>query len=307
MPVKLQKTLQNCLSKIKNPNPSSKKWMLSVCKHPKTPSFAFERSHSHRNDDHDDHPEDQAATLSDIDRFLVENFKSLYIKNDGDDHDHEDQTRRKKKIGESNYYNKENKKEEEYHHFQVTSPGEIVYDDSPRFDEPPLHLSGSNRFFFAPGSSSSLIEEARLSLTTSPTATAPTTSDEEGSRSRSRSSSTRSSGDNTDTKNVNATVPDDYIAVKTYSRSPSVDFRRSMQAMIEARLQENGKVDWDFMQEILFCFLNLNEKKSHKFILSAFVDLVVGLRQNSDKATAPARPRRRNSSRSGRRKMREVT
>ncbi|KAG6780479.1 hypothetical protein POTOM_013339 [Populus tomentosa] len=46
--------------------------------------------------------------------------------------------------------------------------------------------------------------------------------------------------------------------------------------------QNNGKVEWDFMEELLFCNLNLDEKTSHKFILNAFVDLIVGLRKTPD-------------------------
>ncbi|EEF34208.1 transcription repressor OFP14 [Ricinus communis] len=291
MPTKLKKSLQEYLSKVKNPKNPSRKWILSGCKHPKTPSFAFDRSRD--NDDHD-HRDGPAATLSDIDRFLLENFKSLYIKNDDEDHN----SHQKNKV---EGHREDGQESEDYRH-QVPSPAGGILFDSPRFVEPPPHLCGSHRFFVAAASSSSLIEEARLSLTTT-TITTTSTSDEGGSR----STSTRSSSNiNTDyIKNVNTKFSDDYIAVKTYSRSPSNDFRRSMQEMVEARLQEDGKVNWDFMQELLFCYLNLNEKKSHKFILSAFVDLIVGLRQRSD--DVPARPRRNSSRRERKRKLRNVT
>ncbi|KAF2323329.1 hypothetical protein GH714_034643 [Hevea brasiliensis] len=224
MPTKLQKSLQDYLSKIKNPTPpnsmsSSKNWVLSGCKNPKTPSFARDRSLN------EGHERDGAATLSDIDRFLFENFKLFEI---------------------------------------------------------PPDLCGSHRFFVTAGSSSSLIEEARLSLTVT---------SEEGESSSSSTSNTiidsaRSCSNSTDIKNI----PDDCITVIKYSRSPNEDFRQSMQEMVEARLQRKGKVNWDFMQELLFSYLDLNEKKSHKFILSAFVDLVVGLRQRSGEV--PAKPRR---------------
>ncbi|KAJ7011760.1 transcription repressor OFP14 [Populus alba x Populus x berolinensis] len=157
--------------------------------------------------------------------------------------------------------------------------------DSPRYIDPPLDLCGSHRFFMERGSSSgSLVEEARSSLTA--------TSENMGSSSAN------------DPKQVR--LPDDCIAVLTYSPSPYDDFRRSMQEMVEEKLQNNGKVDWDFMEELLLCYLNLNEKTSHKFILSAFVDLVVGLRKNPDKV--PVRSRHSRIARSGgRRKLENVT
>lgn len=257
MPKKLQKSFQDYLNKIKHPTQniqlpstsfsSSKNWILSGCKHPKTLSFAID--HNRKEDHEDGDKKDEAATLSDIDRFLFENFRSLYTKTDEEDH------QRKVEEGE-----------------QGQNPNGILFDQSPLFGDPPPDLCGSHRFFVARGSSSgSLIEEARFSLTT--------TSEEM----RSSSASTNTINDSTISSNEvkNVRLPDDSIAVLTYSPNPYHDFRRSMQEMVEERLQNKGKVDWDFMEELLICYLNLNEKKSHKFILSAFVDLIIGLRQNS--------------------------
>ncbi|KAF2323332.1 hypothetical protein GH714_034685 [Hevea brasiliensis] len=244
MPTKLQKSLLAYLTKIKNPTPpnslsSFKNWVLSGCKNPKTPSFATDRSLN------EGHKRDGAATLSDIDRFLFENFKF----------------------------------------FEITPD-----------------LCGSHRFFVTAGSSSLLIEEARLSITVT---------SEEGESSSSSTSNTiidsaRSCSNSTDIKNINVALPDDCITVIKYTRSPNEDFQQSMQEMVEARLQRKGKVDWDFMQELLFCYLDLNEKKSHKSIMSALVHLVMGLRQSSGEV--PAKPR--SSCRIGRerrRKLRNVT
>ncbi|KAF2323324.1 hypothetical protein GH714_034622 [Hevea brasiliensis] len=245
MPTKLQKSLQDYLSKIKNPTPpnsmsSSKTGFYQAAKNPKTPSFARDRSLN------EGHERDGAATLSDIDRFLFENFKSLYIKNDEEDHP------QKKTCGEEE---EEGGGDGDYDN-RVRGPRGVLYHDhydSPRLFEIPPDLCGSHRFFVTAGSSSSLIEEARDKVLS----------------------------------------------------EPNEDFRLSMQEMVEARLQRKGKVNWDFMQELLFSYLDLNEKKSHKFILSAFVDLVVGLRQRSGEV--PAKPRR--SCRIGERgrKLRNVT
>lgn len=79
---------------------------------------------------------------------------------------------------------------------------------------------------------------------------------------------------------------EDCIALLTVSPSPYQDFRRSMQEILEARINNNQRVDWDFLEELLFCYLRLNEKKQYRYILSAFVDLIVVLRQNSSNKRA---------------------
>lgn len=77
--------------------------------------------------------------------------------------------------------------------------------------------------------------------------------------------------------------------------------------MVETRLENCEKVDWGFLQELLFCYLNLNEKKSHGFILSAFVDLVNTLcGRFPARAPATAKPRSVRTVRVGRKKKTEV-
>ncbi|XP_072966717.1 transcription repressor OFP14-like [Typha angustifolia] len=185
---------------------STTSWFLSACKYPKTPSFAESR----------DAAGDHAATLSDVDRFLFDNFRSLYV-NDGD-------------------YN---------------SPTDDATSDSsspPRYDTD-RPIRPSDRFFVSKSASSSVVEES-LSLS---------------------SSSSSSTGDG--------------VAVMTLSKEPYEDFRRSMQEMVDARhVDKYCPLDWDFMEELLFCYLELNDKRVHKFILRAFVDLSVsfeGRRENN--------------------------
>ncbi|KAK6914904.1 Ovate protein family, C-terminal, partial [Dillenia turbinata] len=277
----LQKSVQEYLSKIKKPNPniqifpsnlsSSTNWILSGCKHPKTKSFA---AVDRNNDNHDN---DDAATLSDIDRFLFENFKSLYI-NDEDIN--------------TTYTTTRSRSEK-----QQEDPNGIFLFDSPRFLNLPPDLCGSHRFFVSPGGSSSLIEEARTSLTmsedlgsSSTTATTTTATPNESSSSASASTTATTNADEVKETVVDH-LPDETIAVLTYSPNPYEDFRRSMQDMIELRMEQSQRIDWDFMEELLFCYLKLNEKKSYKYILSAFVDLIVILRQNS-RRPPPATSRR---------------
>ncbi|XVF86594.1 hypothetical protein PTKIN_Ptkin18bG0054700 [Pterospermum kingtungense] len=272
MPKKLQKSLHGYLSKIKTSSPniqfpstsfsSSKKRILKGCKHPQTLSFAVNC---------DNNNNDDSATLSDVDRFLFENFKSLYLKDD------EEIYERRRNVGEDI--------DDEYHHHQVKSPGGILI-ESPRLVDPPPDLCGSNRFFVSTGFSSSLIEEARISGVTN---TTMSMSEDMGSTSTSTSTNntTTTPNDSNSGGHVKSqSIPNECIAVLTYSPHPYNDFRRSMQEMVEARLRNQSTIDWDFMEELLFCYLKLNDKKSYKFILSAFVDLIVVLRQKRNEGAS---------------------
>uniref|UniRef100_A0ACD5Y337 Uncharacterized protein n=1 Tax=Avena sativa TaxID=4498 RepID=A0ACD5Y337_AVESA len=72
------------------------------------------------------------------------------------------------------------------------------------------------------------------------------------------------------------------VAVVTFSVAPYEDFRRSMREMADAHWavrREAPAVDWDFMEELLFCYLQLNERAVHKDILRAFTDTVAALRR----------------------------
>ncbi|XP_050266309.1 transcription repressor OFP12-like [Quercus robur] len=81
--------------------------------------------------------------------------------------------------------------------------------------------------------------------------------------------------------NNNCTLVNNSVAVPTYSPDPYNDFRRSMQEMVEARELEDERVDvksdWEFLHELLLCYLALNPKNTHKFIVGAFADLIVSL------------------------------
>ncbi|KAG8375539.1 hypothetical protein BUALT_Bualt10G0110200 [Buddleja alternifolia] len=64
------------------------------------------------------------------------------------------------------------------------------------------------------------------------------------------------------------------IAVYIYSSKPYNEFFASMVEMLVARLALDLTVDWDYMEELLLCYLELNEKKMHKYIRRAFVDVM---------------------------------
>lgn len=248
MSKQIQKSLQECLSKIKISNKQIQ-YQLRGCKKPKTPSFGF--SGKEKEDDAVTQEAKNAVTLSDIDRFLFENFRSLYQKE----------------------YEEEKLKKND-------SKTAAFLFESPRLLEhpPPENLCRSDRFFIATGSSGSLVADEASSSSTSAT-------------NNFSSSSKESPGEIASAAAVNdPSAPEDFIALLTYSPNPYEDFRRSMQEMVDARLEHNGKVDWKFLEELLFCYLDLNNKKSYGFILRAFVDLIVVLREKAGKSPASHRP-----------------
>lgn len=57
------------------------------------------------------------------------------------------------------------------------------------------------------------------------------------------------------------------------SQDPYLDFKRSMEEMVEA----HGLKDWEGLEELLCWYLKVNGKTNHGYIVRAFVDLLVGL------------------------------
>ncbi|CAN1133077.1 Transcription repressor OFP14 [Linum perenne] len=257
MPRKLQKSVKGYLSKMKSANSSlnfsssslssSKSWILKGCKHVKTLSFSVEDDNTSRDQNSNANKEDTAATLDDVDLFLFENFRSLYIRDDDDDDDNGDGKHdrcRLKQLGEGNHH-------------------------SPRlFDPPPIRPVGSS-FGSLTTTHSADDVAGSTSTTTSDTLIPPIISR------RNNNNNNEEGGEEEDDE---VALPENCIALLTYSRSPQEDFCKSMREMVESRFQDKRSIDWEFMEELLFGYLKLNDKKSHKFILCAFVDLVVSLR-----------------------------
>uniref|UniRef100_A0A6N2KTT9 Transcription repressor n=1 Tax=Salix viminalis TaxID=40686 RepID=A0A6N2KTT9_SALVM len=61
------------------------------------------------------------------------------------------------------------------------------------------------------------------------------------------------------------------------SRDPYLDFKKSMEEMVEA----HGLTDWEALEELLCCYLKVNGKSNHGYIIGAFVDLLLGLASSS--------------------------
>ncbi|KAK4357395.1 hypothetical protein RND71_023005 [Anisodus tanguticus] len=114
----------------------------------------------------------------------------------------------------------------------------------------------SQRFFFSsPGDSSSIIDSSSSSI----------------------SSSLASTSSSVEPRESDALVVDGSIAIPTYSPNPYLDFRRSMQEMVEARGLTDIRGNWDSLHELLMRYLTLNPKSTHKYIVGAFADLIVCL------------------------------
>lgn len=92
----------------------------------------------------------------------------------------------------------------------------------------------SDRLFFEPGETSSILEEA---------------------------------------KTDESSLYKESTVMALESRDPCVDFRLSMEEMVEAY----GLKNWECLEELLTCYLRLNSKKNHGYIVGAFVDLLVHL------------------------------
>ncbi|KAJ0232734.1 Transcription repressor OFP11 [Hirschfeldia incana] len=68
------------------------------------------------------------------------------------------------------------------------------------------------------------------------------------------------------------------------SPDPCRDFGRSMREMVEARdptRDDDDASDREYLNELLFCYLSLNPKHTHKFIVSAFADTLLWLHSQS--------------------------
>ncbi|GKE29613.1 transcription repressor OFP16-like protein [Tanacetum coccineum] len=115
----------------------------------------------------------------------------------------------------------------------------------------------SNRFFFSsPGRSNSIIESSFASTSSAASTSFTAETAEEGFHGGG-------------------------VAIHTVSPDPYFDFRKSMQEMVEARDINDARANWDYLHELLTCYLDLNPKSAHKFIVGAFADLLVTLMTES--------------------------
>ncbi|EPS72549.1 hypothetical protein M569_02209, partial [Genlisea aurea] len=140
-----------------------------------------------------------------------------------------------------------------YNALYETSSFSTASDEDPAGSADFASAVASRRFFFSsPGRSNSIVDSSHSSSSSS-------------------SSSSASDGAN------NAVSRHGVEAVPTYSPDPFADFRRSMQEMVEAREIHDVGENWDYLHELLICYLSLNPESTHEFIVGAFADLIVSL------------------------------
>ncbi|KAL9681642.1 hypothetical protein QQ045_013428 [Rhodiola kirilowii] len=74
------------------------------------------------------------------------------------------------------------------------------------------------------------------------------------------------------------------VPVHKYSPDPYSDFRLSMQEMVEARVSQSKDPteNWEYLHQLLTCYLSLNPKNTHECIIKAFSDLVVNFLFDKD-------------------------
>ncbi|KAI9122225.1 hypothetical protein K1719_006914 [Acacia pycnantha] len=73
----------------------------------------------------------------------------------------------------------------------------------------------------------------------------------------------------------------DTLVLSMESQDPFVDFRKSMEEMVEA----HGVKDWDSLEELLCWYLRVNAKSNHGYIMGAFVDLLLFLSLSSESSS----------------------
>ncbi|XP_047959690.1 transcription repressor OFP13 [Salvia hispanica] len=71
------------------------------------------------------------------------------------------------------------------------------------------------------------------------------------------------------------------VALAVESDDPYMDFKESMQEMVES----HGMEEWDRLEELLGWYLKMNAKHNHGFIVGAFIDLLVGMAMDSSTTT----------------------
>ncbi|XWS56880.1 hypothetical protein CRYUN_Cryun09bG0123600 [Craigia yunnanensis] len=72
------------------------------------------------------------------------------------------------------------------------------------------------------------------------------------------------------------------VVLAMESDDPYVDFRRSMEEMVET----HGLKDWECLEELLGWYLKVNGKNNYGFIIGAFIDLLEAITATSSDSTS---------------------
>ncbi|CAA2970626.1 transcription repressor OFP13 [Olea europaea subsp. europaea] len=83
--------------------------------------------------------------------------------------------------------------------------------------------------------------------------------------------------DEAKTKNEEVLPFKDSVVLAMESDDPYLDFKESMQEMVET----HGLKDWECLEKLLEWYLRMNGEMNHGFIVSAFVDLLIEIASSS--------------------------
>ncbi|CAA2989487.1 transcription repressor OFP13-like [Olea europaea var. sylvestris] len=72
------------------------------------------------------------------------------------------------------------------------------------------------------------------------------------------------------------------VVLAMESDDPYLDFKKSMQEMVDT----HGLKDWECLEELLKWYLRMNGEMNHRFIVGAFVDLLIEIASSSSDSTS---------------------
>lgn len=283
--------LPSYLTKHRGKSSNGGGWLLSTCRYPRTASFA-----EGRGGDREGGEVEKAATMDDINRFLCENFSSLYDGSVEDDDSGELVGECSSSGGGGSPLAPAPANDDHDDHGgrgTLGGPCEIVLASSSSQRFFPSSLGKSSSFKIMVDDDKATGSTATMTVTGRPSADdyASSTTTMTMTASLSSASASSCSPDrqrDTSTTDAGGGIPDDGVAVVTFSKDPQDDFLQSMEEMLDAHLSSSqlqrspALVDWDFMQDLLLCYLHLNDAGVHAHILQAFADLVAELRIRKD-------------------------
>jgi len=208
-------------------------------------STTISEASSHQHHHHQIHHKPSSSTLSSSPSTMIKNFNSLYDPSLTSDH-----TLCSSSLSTT---------------FTTSTSFELEVEPEPEPADFAAAFASQRFFFSSPGSSNSLIEYTNtdcIQHSSVPLLDKPNSTKREKKQE----------------KEKEEVLFNGSVAVPTYSPDPYMDFRRSMQEMVEARPElMDVKSNWNILHELLLCYLALNPKNTHKFILGAFADLLVTL------------------------------
>lgn len=150
---------------------------------------------------------------------------------------------------------------------QVESPSpKGILIESPKYIDTPKNLKGTHRLFVRPSESNSLIEDRHLTGSRTPPIDSSMTLTNEAMRSAWNFEDPGMIRVNS----RNVKLPRESIALMTDSMEACKEFRQSMMEMVASRIEQNLTIDWTYLEKLVMCYLELNDKHCYEHVLNAF-------------------------------------